>query len=105
MRAAQSVALAQKKDTAMEKIHTIKQMFIFVNTMDRHMKAYVIAAKDIDGHYYAADTDDKTIYKDFWSEKLTPEQKVPAIQAMLNELERANGDKYRFIQYREDDEF
>jgi hypothetical protein len=87
------------KVTDMEKITVLEQMFIFRNTQVPKLRKHIIAAKDVDGRFYAADTDaGENIYKDFWSDTLTEGQKVPAIQAMLNELQRANGHKFRYIQ-------
>jgi hypothetical protein len=82
----------------MEKIPVLDQMIIFPNTNSPNLKKYVVSGKDIDGTFYAADTDHgENMFKDFWSDTLTPEQKTPAIQGMLNELQRANGHKFRYI--------
>lgn len=82
----------------MQKILTLETMIIFPNTANPGLKAFIIAGKDIDGKFYAADTDYSAPYNEFWSDKLTADQKVPTIQLMLNILSLANGEKFRYIQ-------
>lgn len=73
-------------------------MFIFPNTTNPGLKAFIIAGRDIDGKFYAADTDYSAPYNEFWSDTLSNDQKVPAIQLMLNVLSLANGETFRYIQ-------
>jgi hypothetical protein len=87
-----------------EKIAVLARMIIFPNTNYPESRAFIIACVDIDFECYLADTDLASIHKDFWSKDLTNEQKVPAIQAMLNALEMANGHRFRYIQPLSDDE-
>jgi protein tyrosine phosphatase len=86
-----------------QKIHTLQQLFIFPNTQTPSLGPYIITGQDIDGGFHAADTGTKSMFDDFWSEKLSEKEREPIIQAMLNELERQNGEKYRVIRPHDED--
>jgi hypothetical protein len=82
----------------MEKVFILKVMFIYPNTTAPDKGPFIISAKDIDGNFYAADGPFKSMHDDYWSEKLTREQKVPALQGMLNALSLEYGAIFKYIQ-------
>jgi hypothetical protein len=81
-----------------DKIYILRRLLIFPNTQYPHLKAFIISGADIDGNYHLADTDMESVYNDFWSKELSNEQKVPAIQQMLRDLEAENGETFNYIQ-------
>jgi len=72
-------------------------MLIFPNTAYPDAKAFIITAVDIDYECYVADTDEASLYKDFWNVKLIDDERIGCIQAMLNALELAYGPQFRII--------
>jgi hypothetical protein len=82
-----------------KKLYVLEQLIIFPNTQYPKRKKFIISGKDIEGGFHVADTNTESAYKDFWSEKLTNEQKVPAITHLLYCLSQYNGgETYNYIQ-------
>jgi hypothetical protein len=80
-----------------EKIAILYRLLIFPNIIYPGDKRFIITGCDINMECYFCDTNKESLYKDYWSDKLTLEQKVGVIQAMLNVLELKYGHRFRVI--------